>query len=203
MTSSSPAGGGSNLLRWHLGFVLLVLLASAGVISLVWVWLGFPYRAEDAAFWPRTLAVTGIVVGLIVPAVWLLLRSQPKSPPIVHIPPAPRWWGPLGYSGVAGLAAFMAWTAQGANERRDLLWGVFWVVLIGGSAGSEALRFVREGGRRRPHGIEWLAVVMFLYVVCGYIAYEVAPVQRTTALLWVMIPMGAIGAFLWLGRRLR
>ena len=73
---------------WPIRFTLIVLMASACVIPIVWLAVSFPDRADHPDYWTRVAVVVPIAFVLIATAVWMARVLQPPSAPSVpRLPP--------------------------------------------------------------------------------------------------------------------
>ena len=74
---------------WPVRFTLIVLMASAGVIALVWLGVWFPDQADHPGYWTAAALIVPIALLLVGASVWMVRKLQPTPPEIGQFPVQP------------------------------------------------------------------------------------------------------------------
>lgn len=188
-------------LRWYASFALIILTAAASTIALVWVWRGFPDRLDHPDFWLRAWAVTGVVVVVSVPIIWVLMRGRPKGLDTEVLPRPANWWEPVLQSGWGGI--FLRMADLDRREGRGLVAGL--VGLLAAALLFTVVRgsvdFVRGPRSLVPSGKDWILILgwMWLIMVWSVRGPSLGPASMNAA--FVLVPMTITAVTLLIAKR--
>lgn len=158
---------------WPVRFTLIVLMASAGVIALVWLGVWFPDQADHPGYWTAAALIVPVALLLVAASVWMVRKRQPAPPEVTHYPVRPTKGIAFVAAAWSALCLARGWTDLHATVGpREGAWSPLLDLLMGGLFLFGTIRLARVYVRRedwpigaRPPGRQWLLWLSPSYIL--------------------------------------